>query len=81
MGYNGSSKEAAAITLVDKIVSDWTPTQAEAIAEMLHSMGELTYTELAEKLKKSRQAVTKSLTAAGLIPIDLAIFCWENLDD
>lgn len=81
MGYDGKAKEPVAIVLADKIVSDWTPIQSETIAEMLHSMDKITYTELAEKLNKSRQTITKTLVAAGYPTIEFALTFWENSND
>ncbi|UZD92250.1 hypothetical protein [Cognatishimia activa] len=81
MAYDSNSAEAAAITLADKIVSDWTPAQAEAITQMLINTSPPNYTKLAKILGKSRQTVTKTLTAAGLHSISIAINLMEQTDD
>ena len=55
----------AAIVLADHISQGWTPPQAAAIGPFLTPGQDLSYTEVARTLGKSRQAVTKSLDAAG----------------
>ncbi len=55
----------AAIILADHLSQGWTGAQAAAILPFLAPGQDLTYTEVARTLGKSRQAVTKSLDAAG----------------
>lgn len=67
----------AAIIFADRLAQDWTPAQAQAIAMMLGPDGPITYSETADKLGKSRQAVTKALKAAGIDHLTLAL---ETID-
>lgn len=67
----------AATILADHISQGWTQAQAAAILPKLAPDTNVTITEIAQMLGKSRQAVTKSLKAAGYDAIDLAL---EALD-
>ncbi|SFI77570.1 MarR family transcriptional regulator [Celeribacter neptunius] len=68
--------DALTISL-DYISNKWTPSQAQAIIHTLSPGNDLIFTEIAEKLGKSRQAVSKSLRAAGLAHIELIL---ETID-
>jgi len=72
---------SGAITLADHICSDWTPAQSEAMSHMLHLDQDLSYTDLAKILNKSRQTVTKTLNAAGFQSIYLALRQLEQNND
>ncbi|MFY0595924.1 MAG: hypothetical protein JXQ85_05805 [Cognatishimia sp.] len=72
---------SGAITLADHICSDWTPAQSEAVSHMLHPDQDLSYTDLAKILNKSRQTVTKTLNAAGFQSIFLALRHLEQNND
>lgn len=67
----------AAALLLDKIASDWTSTQAHTMLTALPPNQPATYTEIAKKLKKSRQSVTKTLQSAGSHYVLLAL---SNID-
>lgn len=64
---------AAVSILVDHIASSWTAIQARAALEMIPPNSNLTYTEVAKRLDKSRQSVTKTLDASAILKIDLAL--------
>ncbi|WP_421703885.1 MarR family transcriptional regulator [Aliiroseovarius sp.] len=68
---------SAAFTLADHISQSWTPAQAAAILPLLKPDGRKTYTEIADDLGKSRQAVTKALDGAGFHAIWIAL---ENIE-
>lgn len=78
IAYLNGGAESAATILADKIVDDWTPTQAETMAHILQAFTETTYTEIAKALGKSRQTVTRTLTAAGFEPVFLALELLEQ---
>lgn len=64
--------------LADHISQSWTPPQAQAMALYLDPYAaDLSYTEAADALGKSRQAVTKSLKAAGKDALLKALFTLE----
>jgi hypothetical protein len=67
----------AATILADHISQGWTQAQAAAMLPKLAPEANVTTTEIARLLGKSRQAVAKSLSAAGYDSIDLAL---ETLD-
>ena len=81
MGCLGSNQIAAVVVLADHISQDWTPPQATAMLAMLDPNQKTTFTSLAKTLGKSRQAVTKSLDAAGHMPISLALANIEGAGD
>ncbi len=64
--------------LADHISQGWTPAQAAAILAVLRPNTDPSYTEVAERLGKSRQVVTKSLKAAGKAPLLSALQTLEN---
>lgn len=78
MAHAARGALAAAVALADHLSDGWTPAQAQAIGPMLSPETDLSYTELAEILGKSRQAVTKSLFAAGFQPLFLALQLLEK---
>ncbi len=58
--------EASVGVLLDEISKGWTSAQAEAVLLYLNPYSdELSYSDAAARLGKSRQTVTKSLKAAG----------------
>ncbi len=63
----------AAIILADHLTQGWTAAQAQAILPMLAPGYDGTYSDLAHRLGKSRQAVTKALEAAGEQVLSLAL--------
>ncbi|MEZ5913797.1 MAG: hypothetical protein R3D84_17540 [Paracoccaceae bacterium] len=73
----GGAFEATAI-LLDRIAREWTQPQATAMAHALHPLNEPEYTEIARKLGKSRQAVTKSLHAAWYLEARTALTMLES---
>lgn len=69
---------ASVAVLADHISQKWTPPQAAAMRIYLNPFSdEITYTEAAERLGISRQAVTKSLKAAGKDAILKSLFILE----
>ncbi|MDC0737374.1 hypothetical protein N6L24_03725 [Cognatishimia sp. SS12] len=81
LAYATPGAEAAAVALADHIAEDWTPNQAEAMAHMLSPIQDMSYTDLAKTLDKSRQVVTKTLLSAGYQSLYLALHLLENQDD
>ncbi|MEJ2000263.1 MAG: hypothetical protein P8X77_02560 [Maritimibacter sp.] len=76
--WNWSCAASTAI-LADCISQDWTPAQAAAMLLYLNPYSdELTYTDAAEQLGKSRQVITKSLKAAKKDAILKALFLLES---
>ena len=75
--YPETSATAAAI-LADHVSQNWTPPQANAMRIMLAPNDQTSYTDVARLLGKSRQAVTKSLEAAGQEPILMALGIIED---
>ncbi|SLN44246.1 hypothetical protein AQS8620_01770 [Aquimixticola soesokkakensis] len=67
----------AVTILVDYMSRGWTPAQAEVCARML-APAPPSYTDLAKAVGKSRQAVTKSLTAAGWFELAAALALVEE---
>lgn len=63
----------AATILADHLSQGWTSAQSETILHTLDPQFDGTYTSIAKQLGKSRQAVTKSLIAAGYDFLDLAL--------
>jgi hypothetical protein len=72
---------AATATLADHLAESWTPKQAETLYPTLIARDRLTYTELAETLGKSRQVVTKALSAAGFEHLSLTLNYLETHHD
>lgn len=68
----------AVILLADCIVQGWTPIQASTMLHMLLAPEAPSFTDTASELGKSRQAVAKSLDAAGYDFIRAAL---ESLED
>ncbi len=77
---NGALFEAVA-TLMDYISEDWTPTQAEALVELIAPETETTHADVAARLGKSRQAISKTVNAAGWARLDYALRCIEDAQD
>ena len=71
----------AATILADHLSQSWTPAQSETILFTFDPQFDGTYTSIAERLGKSRQAVTKSLIAAGYEFLDLALATLEKEAD
>jgi hypothetical protein len=75
--WDVSGGTAAAFVLADHISQSWTPAQSATLLPML-AAGQLpSYTDLAHRLGKSRQAVTKALEGAGFDAITLALHIIE----
>ena len=70
--------DVATILLADHISNGWTPTQAAAILPMLSPINTPNFSEVARAQGKSRQSITKSLDAAGLVPLTLACRAFEG---
>ncbi len=68
----------AATILADRLSQGWTQTQAVAILPTLAPDHGGTYTDIAKRLGKSRQAVTKSLAAAAHETLDAALATLEG---
>lgn len=68
----------AAFILADHLSQGWTPSQAAAILPFLTPLEAPSYTQVAERLGKSRQAVTKSAQAAGIQPLSAALASIEG---
>lgn len=64
MEFNPHGPLNAAFILADRISRDWTQPQAAAIAPFLAPVDVPTATDVADRLGKSRQAVSKALDAA-----------------
>lgn len=80
MAYEPETIFPAAI-LADYITKRWTPVQAEAILPFLAPGDPPSFTKVAEEIGKSRQAVTKSVEAAGLDALRAALTLIEAHDD
>lgn len=79
IGWTGDGRSAAAAVLADHISQDWTAAQAQAISLCLPpDAAKLTYSEAADQLGISRQAATKALKAAGLMPLRAALTALET---
>lgn len=76
--YASNGAKAAAFALADHISRDWTPAQAAAVGPQLPPGAEVTYTDIARALGKSRQSVTKSSQAAGMEALAYAMLCYES---
>ena len=76
--HSGPGAVDAATILADHISQDWTQVQAKAVLPTLDPEFDGTYTSIANLLGKSRQAVTKSLRAAGQEVVDLALTTLEK---
>lgn len=63
----------AALILADHISQGWTPAQAAAIQPLLIPHLKISYTDVADILGKSRQAVTKALDGGGFHSIWMAL--------
>lgn len=72
----GSHATKAVFALADHISRDWTGPQASAFLLMLDP-DRPNFTRIAEKLGKSRQAVSKALIAAGLNAVTFALTAME----
>ncbi|WP_417244929.1 hypothetical protein [Celeribacter sp.] len=75
---NGFGPLGAAFILAEAISSKWTQTQSEAVLEVIHPKAPWTYTAVAKKLKKSRQAISKSLAAASFETLNYAMTSIEE---
>lgn len=78
MEHSLQGPEAAVILLADCIVRGWTAIQASTLLHMLLASDAPSFTDTAKVLGKSRQAVAKSLDAAGYDFIKAAL---ETLED
>lgn len=76
--YHGQAFLEAVTTLVDYISKDWTPVQAASVYPLIEPESTRTFTDVAGLLGKSRQAVTKSIEAAGWHRLDYALKCIEG---
>ncbi|QDC09363.1 MarR family transcriptional regulator [Oceanicola sp. D3] len=68
----------AATILADHLVQSWTTVQAQTVAAVLAPDAPATHAQIAERLGKSRQAVTKALKAAGFDHLNLALATLER---
>jgi len=68
----------AASILADQISQDWTQPQAAAMLYALDPTQSVRYTDIARHLGKSRQAISKSLAAAGEKPMEIALSAIEQ---
>lgn len=81
-GRSGATK--AAFILADGFAREWTVPQALAMQYALVPKDRLSMTKIAQAIGHSRQAITKSLVAAGfkiIIPALLAIEDRDRADD
>jgi hypothetical protein len=76
--YDNSHPAHSVTVLLDRICKEWTPTQAQAVRERLHPHKKPTLSEVAVRLGKSRQAVSKSLYAAWYFELQLTV---ENIEN
>ncbi|NIY81116.1 hypothetical protein HCZ23_16765 [Celeribacter sp. HF31] len=76
MAHHSLQAIDAAIILADSIFQNWTPTQAETM-KLAMSPEAMSFSQISEILKKSRQTVTKTLKAASYEHVILAL---ETLD-
>jgi hypothetical protein len=70
---------SATAILADHISKDWTPVQANILLRFMHPNEDKTYTEVAARLEKSRQTITKSLASAAYEPLIVALKCLEEV--
>lgn len=78
MAHDGAGPLAAATILADALSRPWTPAQAAAILPALVPAAAATQSEIADRLGKSRQAVTKALRAGGMDYLSLALKTLEG---
>lgn len=78
MAHDGAGPLAAATILADALSRQWTPAQAAAILPALAPAAPATQAEIADRLGKSRQAVTKALRAGGMDYLSLALKAIEG---
>jgi len=78
MRHDSLGPVGAATILADRLSQGWTQTQAIAILPTLAPDYHGTYTDIAKRLGKSRQAVTKSLAAAANETLDVALATLEE---
>ncbi|WP_226553394.1 MarR family transcriptional regulator [Celeribacter naphthalenivorans] len=64
MVFNEHAYANGASILLDRISREWTPTQAQALALAIEPEQDVTLSEIAQRLGKTRQAISKSLSAA-----------------
>lgn len=69
-----TAEEFTTMVLADFMTSTWTPIQSRTVLPMISLLNPPTYSELAKRLNKSRQAVTKSLNGLGFEHLTMAIF-------
>lgn len=65
MNYLICSTENQSTLFADKIVQDWTPIQSQAMFIALTPTS-ISFSEIADRLGKSRQTTTKTLKSAGI---------------
>ncbi|WP_417253039.1 hypothetical protein [Celeribacter sp.] len=68
----------ACLQLLEAIFNKWTKVQAQTMLPMLSLEAPQSYTELAEQLGKSRQSVSKTLSAADYYYVSQALI---NIED
>ncbi|WP_432449731.1 MarR family transcriptional regulator [Aliiroseovarius marinus] len=78
IAHDQGGATGAALILADHISQGWTPAQAAAIRPLLIPDRKLYYTDVADFLGKSRQAVTKALDGAGFHSIWMALIAFEH---
>ncbi|SFR36946.1 hypothetical protein SAMN04488005_1043 [Yoonia tamlensis] len=78
IGHADKGGVGAAAILADHISQGWTQAQAATILQKIIPNDTVSFTEIAQNLGKSRQAVTKSLNAAGFDAIISALSLLEG---
>ncbi|WP_417242548.1 hypothetical protein [Celeribacter sp.] len=78
MAYGQNKALNAVVVLADHISQGWTPAQASAILPYLKTLDDPSFTDVAKALGKSRQSITKSLEAAALSPLRMALTSLEK---
>lgn len=76
--HEAGGAHGATLIFADAVSRGWTPAQACAAYHVLATKDVVTYTSLAKRLGKSRQAVTKSLRGAKIDYITTALAALED---
>lgn len=76
--HDAGGAPGATLIFADAVSRGWTPAQACAAYHVLATKDVVTYTSIAERLGKSRQAVTKSLRGAKIDYITTALSALED---
>lgn len=81
MIHNDLGPMDGAVILADRMLQGWTQAQSQAMALALDPDHPISYSDIASKLGKSRQAVTKALKAAGIEHLERALDSIERSAD